>query len=208
MPLEYWRSSALQSVTIPLVGTNSLRRPFLSRSLFYLSFQIQSSPSQPQQRIYQQFLDQSPSPRDATCQRVPGLNPCWESMVESRKVWLVLFKDNNINVSRNNSQNNISFSWLLSLSIKNLCVAKKKGKGSTPLHEWVIASNTTDFDLEDDDSIGAHSAQPGLSSAWHGPAQLGSAWPPTRHGSARLSLDGPAQLGLAWIWLARLGSDQ
>jgi hypothetical protein len=35
------------------------RRPPLSRSLLYLSFRILSSPSQPQQRTYLQFLDQS-----------------------------------------------------------------------------------------------------------------------------------------------------
>ncbi len=154
--------------------------------------------------------------RDAICQRVLSLNPCWESMVESRKVWLVLFVDNNINVSRNNSPNNISSSWLLSLSIKNLCVAtttKRQGlrpsswmsnclehhrlwPGGQWLHWCTFSSAGPQLSL----------AWPGM--AWLGSARLGSAWPPARHGLAWLGSDGPAQLGLARIWSSRLGSDQ
>ncbi len=39
-------------------------------------------------------------------QKVPDLNPCWESMVESRKVILVLFVGNNIIGSISNSPDN------------------------------------------------------------------------------------------------------
>ncbi len=59
-----------------------------------------------------------PFPRDATCQRVPDLNLCWESMVESRKVRLGLFVGNNIIGSIDNLPN--TKPYLFQLIVKSL----------------------------------------------------------------------------------------